>query len=378
LADGPSFPSGDITAAALALPSVAASPAAPSPAAPVAPAAPSAPTSVSPAEIANAQAQTELPDAVAAPAVPAAPSPLSLDPDALYEVPTTVDGKTTIEVLTGKQVTERNMNNRKFTQTMQQVREFERSLAQERQGIVQLRQQAELAQQIMSNPERARQVLSQRFPQLFQPAPVAAPQYAPAPVAPPQQVPASLDPQAIPLFSDVQAAIDARAQALSAEMGRDLNAKEQAMLASIEQKAAQVFTEKIQALQNANEVASYDRQINSHIDKLKEAHPVLAQMPQLNDLLRWEVSQMNPRNPQEMLALFDERARALAEGFDEHYAGQQRVAQAVKAKLTSHGVEPPTGRTPTITPVASKPFVKGGKADWGSLDAAVRAYQGSR
>jgi hypothetical protein len=315
---------------------------------------------------------------VPATAEPAAQTPLSLNPDALYEVRTKVDGKDVVETLTGKQVTERNMNHRKFTQTMQQVREFERTLAQERQGIVQLRQQAELAQQILTNPERARQVLSQRFPQLFQPAPAAAPQYAPAAPVAQSPVPAGLDPQAIPLFSDVQAAIDARAQALEAEMGRSLNAKEQAMLASFEQKAAQVFTAKIEALQQASEVANYDRQINAHIDSLKEAHPVLAQMPQLNDLLRWEVSQMKPSSPQEMLALFDERARAYAEGFDEHYKAQMQVAQAAKAKLVSHGVEAPAGRTPTITPVSTKPFVKGGKADWGSLDAAVRAYQGSR
>lgn len=350
----------------------------PAPAPVAAPAAPITPTSVSPVEIANAQAETANPEAVPATAEPAAPSHLSLNPEALYEVPTTVDGKTTIEVLTGKQVTERNMNHRKFTQTMQQVREFERNLAQERQGILQLRQQAELAQQILSNPERARQVLGQRFPQLFQAPPAAAPQYAPAaPVAPSQQAPA-LDDQAIPLFSDVRAAIDARAASLEAEMGRSLNAKEQAMLASFEQKAAQVFTSKIEALHQASEVANYDRQINAHIDSLKAEHPVLAQVPQLNDLLRWEVSQMKPNSPQEMLEAFNERARAYAEGFDEHYRAQQQATQAAKAKLVTHGVEAPTGRTATITPQASKPFVKGGKADWGSLDAAVRSYQSGR
>ncbi len=368
LGSEPSFPLDSIKEAAMDFVNADTSQAAPTPS-------PSAPTYVEhhePQQVSEnkppaqpVQTQTE----GQAQPEPVAEDAAELNPTQLFRVTTTVDGKSVTEVLTGKQLTDRQMNARKFTQSMQQVRQMERQALEAQRGIAAIRQRQAEQDSIMNDPGRLAAYVQAKFPQILTPQQqaqaVAAQQVAaPTPV---------VDPQMLASVGDVNDAVARSIASQEAELGRRLSGMEQAAIQRAEESASRIVQQTIANLQNSHQVATFDRQIEDHITSLTQELPVLSAIPQLNDLLRFEVSRLNPRTPQEMFDGLREVAAAYAEQIDAHYAGQNATRMAAKAKLATHGTEVPSGRTPQVQPVAKKPFAHGGKGDWGSVTAEALA-----
>lgn len=386
----PLFPSADIAAAALAhMGNDTPAPSVESPA----PATQVGPTPRTAQEVAAAKQSVTQPQETApvvpgteaaAPAAAAAPTPVALDPTAFYTVTTKVNGVEKTEVITGAEVQARNMNHRSYTQNQQALREQQRQVLAERQQIQQFRNQAAEQQAILNDPGRLAAYIQGKFPHLTigQAQQAAAQAQANAGITPQQPVQPQfqqqppLDPQALANLQDVQSAVAHKAAEMEAELGRRLTAAETQTLQRIEERATEIAqrttTEVIGKLQTAHAVAGYNRQIDNHIASLTDQHPQLKAVPELNDVLRFRVAQMNPQTAQEMLDGLNEVANAIAEEIDSHYREAQSTVLAQKAKLVTNGMERTAGVAPTApTPASSKPFVNNGKGDWGSLGAEV-------
>lgn len=314
--------------------------------------------------------------------IPVEGEALDINPDTRYRVKTVVNGVEQTELLTGKEVLARQMNARSYTQNQQTLRAQQRQLLQERQQIANQNQQAQENAAILNDAGRLAVYIQGKFPHLTAGQATAAAAQVQAqqgiqPQQPTYQPPAPvIDPQGLASIGDVQAQVGQRVAELEAELGRRATAAETQTIQRIEERAARIAQETVAStiaqLQTAHAVAGYDRQIDTHINQLITDNPVLKLVPELNDLMRFRVQQMNPQTPQEMLTGFTEVANAIVEGLNAHYQQQNTAAVAAKAKLTTHGIAVPTGTTVTApTAAASKPFASGGKADWKGLGALV-------
>lgn len=372
----PSFPSADITSAALA---TFDTPAVESPTTESAPAPPPQ-TSSTPAAVARPAAQTAQ---TPARSTQVDSSGAAIDPNATYTVTYKVNGQDVTESVTGKDIPSRMMNYRSYTQKTQDIAAERRAIFQERQGINELRAQAQRVQEqdaLLNDAGKLAVYIQSKFPQMTvgQAQAAAAQVQQNAGVVPQAPPVPSIDPQALANFGDVQDAVQRRMEDFRQEFGRNANAAEQRAIQQVEERAAAIaektVAQTIAKLQHAHAVAGYDRQIDSHINSLVQEHPVLTQVPELNDLLRFRASRLDAQTPEDLFNGITSIAKAIAEGFDAHYNTQRTVAVAAKAKLTTHGMATPSGVTPTApTPEASKPFTSGGKADWKGLSAQVGA-----
>jgi hypothetical protein len=375
----PLFPTADIKEAALAFVNDSArqteQPAGPSTAtyeeapAPHVAAAPAKPAPVAPQQTQSQTVQASAPESVTAEVA-------ELSPTQSFRVTTIVDGKPVTEVLTGKQIADRNMNARKFTQSMQQVRQVERQALEAQRGIAAIRQRQAEQEQLLNDPGRLAAYVQGKFPHLLSPQQQAQQQaqhQLQQPFAQQQQQVPAVDPQMLASVGDVNHAVAQSIAQQEAELGRRLNSLEQGAIQRAEESAARVVQQTISNLRNAHQVATFDRQIDDHITSLTSEHPVLSAIPQLNDLLRFEVSKLNPRTPQEMFEGLREVASAYAETIDAHYSERHATTLAAKAKLGTHGVEAPSGQTAQIQPVSRKPFTHNGKGDWDSMKAEAMA-----
>lgn len=301
-----------------------------------------------------------------------------LSPDKIFAVKTVVDGVETVEHLTGKEIAHRQMNARKFTQSMQQVRTIERRALEERQQLRQIQQQhAEMAA-VLNDPGRLAVYMQGKFPHLQPQQPTYVQPQAPAPQAAPQYAPSQLDPGALASVGDVDLRVREVIQAQEQDLGRRLSGVEKLAIERAEAAAAEVVNTTIARLQDAHQIASFNNDIDRTIGAVLQEHDVLNAVPQINDLIRWQVTQIGPRTPDELHNAIREVGNALAETINARVQQRQTVALATRAKLTTHGVEAPVGATPQRQPIANKPFSHAGKGDWDSMkiDALNRANFG--
>jgi hypothetical protein len=293
-----------------------------------------------------------------------------LNPTQLFRVTVQVDGKPVTEMLTGKQIVDRQMNASKFTKSMQQVRTVEKQALEAMRGIAAVRQRQAEQERILNDAGQLAAYVQAKFPHILSPQQQAQ-QQAQQQLYPQQLQPhaPAIDPEMLASVGDVNTAVARSIAQQEADLGRRLSGLEHQAIARAEESAARVVNQTIANLRTAHEVANYDQQIDRHISALTDEHPQLSAIPQLNDILRFEVSRLNPRTPQEMFDGIREVAAAYAEQLDAVYEKRNATSLATRAKLVSHGIELPSGQAPQRSPVASKPFAHNGKGDWDSLKA---------
>ena len=289
-----------------------------------------------------------------------------------------MNGVEQVETLTGAEVRARQMNARKFTQEMQALRNLERTFSQERQQLV---TQATEARAILTDRARLAAHIQQQFPGTTladaqaaaaqiqaQPGYQPQQQAQPAPQAVPRQH--AVDPDGLASIGDIQS----RVAATEADLGRKLEGFERTLaerLAAAEAAQEQVVLRTIGQLARANEVASYDQKVSSSISDLKKEMPALEHIPGVDDLLRWRVSQAQPKSAEEMFFLLDREARAIHEGLSSVFNAQHQAAAAAKAAMVASGAEPPAGTPPTFQRQISHRG-KDGKFDWNALTTDAR------
>lgn len=146
------------------------------------------------------------------------------------------------------------------------------------------------------------------------------------------------------------------------------------------QELEQRFTEKtnvsVQAgmkqLEDSQEIAAQMKVFDAHVANLLNEHPILQAMPEMEDAIRFRVIQREPSSPEEAKKFLTEEVERQAKAFESKFTELQKQAIAGKAKLTSHGIEPPGGQG--VQPEPKNYKTPKGETDWKSLAGSATDY----
>lgn len=154
------------------------------------------------------------------------------------------------------------------------------------------------------------------------------------------------------------------------DVQRMLAQQRQELMGLTQQQLAQ-----LQAQQQIDGLAQqYSQQFDSHVRQLADTMPELKSIPKLAKLLKEEVGEMGPRNPEEAKAMMTELAR--------QWQGQIKAQQLESRKqqgptpnpALSRGIEPPGGAGP-MPP--AQPNYKGKITDQAFKDLVMRDILGT-
>lgn len=296
----------------------------------------------------------------AAAAAPASGTPQAAAPNPADEVieVTFSDGR--VEQIARKDLPNAILMQRDYTQKTQKLAEMQRQMQPIAQAATQLAQEREQIAALFQNPQLlakfAQETYGAEFAKLFTPQQQAAMQ---------QQ---GLSPDDIITAQQASDIAEQRTQAYMQQMQARLHELE----SRFEQKTQRVVQQGIQELQDSQEIAAHQKVLDKHVDSLLDANPLLKAIPEMGDALRFRVFTRNPQTQEEAMRLLSEEADRQGKALEKQFEERQKQALAGKAKLTTHGTEPPGGVGVQPTPVEFKK--KDGSIDWKALSGAAEAF----
>jgi hypothetical protein len=123
-----------------------------------------------------------------------------------------------------------------------------------------------------------------------------------------------------------------------------------------------------------NEARTFERweeKVVDTVEKLTQAHPILAKLPNLVGSLKRMAKDDNPQSESEMLAAIVKAGKRVAKDIDDDYSERRKQDDIKRKNLREHGPEPGGGQTSFKAP--EKSYVKGRKIDWDGLEKDVIA-----
>jgi hypothetical protein len=316
------------------------------------------------------------------PATTAAPKFVDLPDDQMVKV--TVNGEE--QVLPWGEARKQLMLHRTFTQKSQQ-------LAQERKQIEERSQQISALEQKASRAEKLERLVT--TPDLFAQYAIANPvmaralaarfgttvAQATAGAAPAAQVAVAQAASAVGVNNDelanlgeVNSIVGSRMGEIEQRFGQTLEQRAEVILGKVNE----VVDQKLAELRDAHEVSQFNTQIAKTIKDNLDTNPALKAIPRIEELIRFEVGQMQPESVEEMLEAINVVSKGIVEGLQETY-NQSRSAQLIaREKLVKEGIEPPVGAPVNNLVKKEENFVlPGGKMNWKALAAKGKAVIGS-
>jgi hypothetical protein len=244
------------------------------------------------------------------------------------------------------------MRQAKFTKEMQGLAAQRQQFEQERGQVTQLQQEREALVTIVSNPQLLKEFISKQYPGLFQAA-----QGQPSQEALEQ---AGVDPGDIATvgqLAEIQRQATEQIRTIAQELQDGLTKREQAIADSIETRHA--------TLKLSND-------INSTIKTIFSENAFLSKViPNAEQLLRYEVSKLQPRTPEETLAAFKQVAAGWVEQFNETVKETTKATVVQKQQLVKNNIQPPGGAGVQPQPTGfMKQHAQTGKVevDWKKLN----------
>jgi ABC-type transporter Mla subunit MlaD len=141
---------------------------------------------------------------------------------------------------------------------------------------------------------------------------------------------------------DRQSADGEQAPLTQADVQRMLAQQRQELIGMTQQQMAQV-----QAQQQIDGLAqNYSQQFDSHIRQLADTMPELKSIPRLSKLLKEEVGEMAPRNPEEAKAMMTELARQWQGQIKSQQLESRKQQGTMPNPALARGIEPPGGQGP--------------------------------
>lgn len=277
-------------------------------------------------------------------AEPNVPDAAELDPDTQGDrlVKVKVDGQWEVKPL--KDVVAGYSRTSHFTRQMQDLAQQKKEFAEKSGELTKLNEERVQIQNFLKNPQLVAQFLRQSNPELFAAA---------------QQPITGADPNEI---ATVQQARDLVAQQ-ALEFQQTLKSMESSMAAKL-----QGVTKEIE---DRRETARHIETLNTTVKDIFEKNPILSSVRLAEDIIRYEVSKMNPTSIEEAQEAFRTVAQGMVEDLDKAYASNNKTKIAAAAKLSTPRIEPPGGSGPQIQPVDFKR--QDGTLDWSKLkDAAMQ------
>lgn len=297
----------------------------------------------------------QTPVAVEAPApaadkveTPVEPSIADVSDDALVKV--LVDGEE--QTLPWKEARGKISAGLKFTKSMQQLARDREALQKETADLTTLRTEREQLIRFVRNPQAMAQLLREVQPDLFGAA-TAQP-----------GTPEGGDPNEI----------------LTREQAHQLVTQNTATIEQRLSTMVQEFDKKIeskaQELKFQEEVASHSAVIHNTLADILSKNPVLHAIPNVEDVLRYNVGQMKPATQQEAKEAFYTVAQGIIEDIGKHTTATKKVQAVAEAKqrLVTKPIEPAGGSSVQQTP--TKFTDTNGQVDWKQVFKLARQHGG--
>lgn len=235
-----------------------------------------------------------------------------------------------------------------YTKSMQSLAQEKTQFAQEREALQQAATDRDVLRQLLTSPELLQQYLAKN-PSLVQ-------QQAAL-----EQAAAQADPDDIATVGQIRQAqteLLRQQQAMQEEFVKDLEQREEALTQRIEDRQV---------------TAKLSTDINTTIKGLFSEHPHLQKLiPNADQLLRYEVLQLQPKNPAETLEAFKTVFGGWVENFKASVAEANKQAVVARHKLSTNNIQPPGGAPPQPAPANYKkvnPMTGKTEVDWNALRA---------
>jgi hypothetical protein len=152
----------------------------------------------------------------------------------------------------------------------------------------------------------------------------------------------------------------------------------QQQLALVEQNAgnaaAQARQEAVDEIVARQETAKHSDVINAKLTTIYESNPVLQSVPEIEDVIRYRVSQMQPQTIDEALKAFEKVSGEVAAAMGEKFNNARKEQVLTKQKLVQGGIEPPGGAAVPANAPTSFRDPKTNVIDWSKLSGAAAAY----
>jgi hypothetical protein len=306
---------------------------------PVAPAAEQVAEPPAPVAAETQETQTETPVAQ--------PSLAQLKDDDLVEV--LVDGQPT--TMSWKDAKAGVMRQADYTRKTQSFAQERNTFNAEREALARAATERETLVNFLNSPEAVAQFVQSKYPQLFQGAQQAAENIAAG----------EGDAQDIATVGQLQNLVSHLNQQLES-VRNELNTRDEKV---------------IQRIQDAGVTARLATDINATVKELFTAHPYIDKVvPNAEDVLRWNVLQMQPGTPEETVQAVRTVFGGWVENFQAQVAEATKTQAVAKQKLVTNNIQPAGGIPPAPTPTA--PTVKNGQVDWKQLNAMAMSMLGSK
>ena len=242
------------------------------------------------------------------------------------------------------------MRQAKFTKSMQQVARDREAFEAEKASIATLRQEREAMVTLLQNKDLMQQFLLKQYPELVQQAQAAA-----------ATAQSAVDPDDIATVGQIEAVKREAAQQI------------QSLMNDFQQRLKQERDTITSDIEDRQASAKLGLEVSSTIKGLFKEHPYLEKViPNAEQILRYEVMNMRPQTPEEVVDAF----KTVVGGWVENYKStvQETTKQQViqKHKLQSNNIQPPGGAP--VQPQAQSFFKKARNGqteiDWAKLRQA--------
>lgn len=234
-----------------------------------------------------------------------------------------------------------------YTKSMQQLRQEQAQFNTERASLQQAQQEREAFATVLNNPELLQKFIAQQYPQLQ----VAASQV--------QAAAEQVDPNDIATVGQIQAA--------QQELLRQQQVAQQNFMQELAQREEQLT----RTIEDRQATAKLSSEINSTVSGLFKEHPYIQKLiPNADQVLRYEVLQLQPTTPEETVEAFKTVFGGWVENYKSVVAETTKQRTVEKHKLTTNNIQPPGGTPPQPTPTSFKRVNKmTGKTevDWDAL-----------
>lgn len=278
------------------------------------------------------------------------PVPLSLSDDQLVTIQ--VDGEE--KTLPWKEARGQISGGLKFTKNMQQLAAEKKEFESNKQHLATLEADRERLVGFLNNGEMVMQFVAAKFPHLLQ-----------GPAQSGQEQPQSgYDPNEIATVGQARGIAEIQAR----QFAQVLDETKQELQKEIARSGSKIEFER--------ERQGHVVAIDSTLQSIFAQHPVLNSIPDVEDIIRFNVAKMAPTTQAEAVAAFRTVSQGIVDQLQKHYQADKKiqVVSAAKAKLESKTIEPAVGVPPSIPPTNFKN--KDGQVDWKLVMNMAKDYSG--
>lgn len=275
-----------------------------------------------------------------------------LKDDDIVEI--TVDGET--QQMPWKEAKGYTMRQAKFTKEMQSLRKEQSDFEASRQSLTQAREEREALVTLLKNEQLMEAFLQKQYPHLLRQAANAAQAQANNPNA-------QVHPDDIASIGQVDQIAKAYAENVAGLV--------QELRSTLQSEVAQITAN----IEDRQATAKLSADINTTIKGLFSEHPFMSKViPNAEQMLRYEVLQLQPSTPEETVEAFKQVFSGWVESYKASVAETNKSSVIQKQKLVANNIQPPGGSGPQPQPTEFK--TKDGKIDWNKLRESALSMLG--